>query len=441
MILGLLNSESPGIERLTNFRRSVLYGFPNGPAQLTALLSMLKEESTNDARFAIYEKRMPEQKSLTATANANGPFSTDGSTNSTVAGFNLANEGVIYLDVVDGTMFRVGHIIQITDVPNGAADAILPPIKAIVTDKFSANILKLRAIGAYTSLSNDTDANGLEVLVIGNAASEGQVGAALAPYQLPQEIYNYTQIHRTPFSFTGSVLKMGLKYDKTGPYQDKAKDATIQHGIEMEKSMFWGTRSVYIDPVTGLPTRTSGGLEYFLQQWELGTPYGVTASTLDTDDNKRIINNITGAMSIETYFDYMERLFQRTSTVAQEKLVYCGGGHLATINKMVAGIATINHNEVVKEKFGWDVYTLVTPNGQVHFIQHPLFTGSLRYTGVYLDVWNLIYRFLDGRDTCLLKNRQPNNADYREDEFLGETGLEVRYPESHMIIRNLREVL
>jgi hypothetical protein len=36
------------------------------------------------------------------------------------------------------------------------------------------------------------------------------------------------------------------------------------------------------------------------------------------------------------------------------------------------------------------------------------------------------------RDTVKLKNRQPNDADYRKDEYLTEAGFEIRFPESHM---------
>jgi hypothetical protein len=238
------------------------------------------------------------------------------------------------------------------------------------------------------------------------------------------------------------VLKTGLKFDRTGPYKDKAKDATLQNAIEMEKSFLFGVQQQYIDPTTGLPTRLTGGIEWYLRQWELGSVYGNTAATVDSDDNKRIITNSSGAMSLATYNDYMERLFRVTSNKAQEKLVLCGSGFLSRLNTMFVGKGILKINQEVKEQFGWDIVSHLLPWGTVHYKTHPLFTqnATLRSSAMFLDVWNLIYRYMDGRDTTLLKMRQPNNADYREDEWLGECGLELRFPESHMFIKNFLTV-
>lgn len=445
MILGLLHTEASGIDRLGNFRRTVFYQYPNGSAPLLAILSMLKEEMTTDPEFSIYEKRMPEQRTTTASANAAGPFTTaGGTTDKTAAGFNIAVDDTARIKVASTDAFRVGHVIQIKDVPNGAASALFT-LKGVVTLIVSTTAMEVRWLEAYTSVSNDTDGNSLEILVIGNAASEGQVGAALAPYQVPLNVKNYTQIFRTPFQFTGTVLKTGLKFDKTGPYRDKAKDATIQHAEEIEKALIFGTKTLNINSTTGLPTRTFGGIIYWLQQWEATSSniYGRSGATADTDDDKRIITgNSAGSMSLDTFQGYMERAFRVTSNQAQEKLVLCGSGFLMSLNKMFKGQGILTINQGAKSEFGWDIVTYNSPFGSVHFKTHPLFSqnASLRYSALILDVWNLIYRYMDGRDTTLLKMRQPNNADYREDEWFGELGLELRFPESHMFISNFRAV-
>lgn len=443
MILGLLHTESSGIERLTNFRRSVFYNYPNGSAPLTAILSMLKEESTNDPQYTIYEKRLAQQNTTTVSANSAGPFTTTGSTvDKTAAGFNIAANDTARVTVASTAQFRPNQIIQIDAVPNGAASALFT-LKAQVITLISATALEVRWIEAYTSVSNDTDANSLEMLVIGNANSEAQVGAALAPYTPPLPLTNYTQIFRTPFQFSGTVLKTGLKYDKTGPYKDKAKDAEITHAEELEKGLIFGAKQLYIDGTTGLPTRTTGGILWHLQQWEAGTAYGVTPSTVDSDDNKRIITNSSGALSLAQLDAYWERVFRTTSNRAQEKLVLCGSGFLAATHTLYGGKSVLSLNNEAKQTFGWDVVSHLTPFGTLHYKTHPLFSqnATLRYSALVLDVWNLVYRYMDGRDTTLLKMRQPNNADYREDEWFGECGLECRLPESHMFLKNFRTVL
>lgn len=443
MILGLLNTESAGIDRLKNFRRMVFYNYPNGSAPLIALLSMLKEESTNDPEFSIYEKRLAEQRSLSTVATTAGTWSAVGSDTDIASPYSPAVNGTARIHVADNTRFRVGHIIQVTSSPITTGGST--NVKAIVTSIVAGSTTKMevRFLQAYTSLSNVAPSVGLEVLVIGNAAAEGQVGAALAPYETPLNLKNYTQIFRTPFQFTGTVLKTGLKYDRTGPYKDKAKDATLQHAMEMEKGFLFGVQQLYIDPTTGLPTRLTGGVEWFLQQWEAGTAYGNTAATVDTDDNKRIINNAAGSMNLSTFNGYMERLFRVTSNQAQEKLCLCGSGYLARINDMFVGRSVLKLDMEAKQKFGWDVVTHLLPWGSVHYKTAPLFSqnNTLRNSALYLDVWNLSYRYMDGRDTQLLKMRQPNNADYREDEWLGECGLELRFPESHMFMKNFTSVI
>jgi hypothetical protein len=443
MILGLLNTESSGIDRLKNFRRMVFYNYPNGSAPLIALLSMLKEESSNDPEFSIYEKRLAEQRSLTTVATTAGTWSAVGSDTDTASPYSPAVNSTARVHVADSSRFRVGHIIQITAHPITTGGNI--NVKAIVIGLVSGSTTKIevRFLQAYTNLSAVAPSVGLEALVIGNAASEGQVGAALAPYDTPLNLKNYTQIFRTPFQFTGTVLKTGLKYDRTGPYKDKAKDATLQHAMEMEKGFLFGVQQLFIDPTSGLPTRLTGGVEWFLQQWEAGTAYGNTAATVDTDDNKRIINNAAGTMNLATFNGYMERLFRVTSNQAQEKLCLCGSGFLARINDMFTGKAVLKLDMEAKQKFGWDVVTHLLPWGSVHYKTAPLFSqnATLRNSAMFLDVWNLVYRYMDGRDTQLLKMRQPNNADYREDEWLGECGLELRFPESHMFMKNFTGVI
>jgi hypothetical protein len=441
MILGLLYTEASGLDRLKNFRRSVFYNYPNGSAPLIALLSMLKEESTNDPEFQIYEKRLTEQRTLTAMANAAGPFTNQGTNTDTTSPFSPVVNSFIRICVADSSAFRVGHLIRLTQLNTSGSPV---DVKGIITSLVDATHFEIRFLQAYTNLLNTTANNGIEVLVIGNAAQEGQVGAALSPYAPPLNIKNYTQIFRTPFQFTGTVLKTGLRYDRTGPYKDKAKDATLQHAMEMEKAFIFGVQQLYLDPTSGLPTRLTGGIEWYLQQWEAGTVYGNTAAVNDTDDTKRIISNVVsgGAMSLSTYNGYMERLFRVTSNKAQEKLVLCGSGFLARVNDMFTGKGILHINQEAKERFGWDIVSHLLPWGTVHYKTAPLFTqnANLRNSALFLDVWNLIYRYMDGRDTTLLKMRQPNNADYREDEWLGEAGLELRFPESHMYIKNFLSV-
>lgn len=438
-ILGLLGTEQFSSERFKNIRRSVFYNYPNGTAPLTGILSLLKEEATNDPEFYHYEKRMREQRTTTAMANAAGPFTTTAGVDLTAGGFNTTSASTGRVTVASNADIRVGHIVQIKNIPNGAATAYITA-RMIVTGIVGTTKFDGRFLETYTSISNDTDANSIEVLVIGSAHEEGSVGAALAPYNLPISVYNYTQTLRTPFRITGTALKTAAKYDETGPYKDKAKEASIQHMIEMEKMMLFGVKTKTVDGTTGMPTWTTGGILYWLAQWEAGTLYGVDASTADSDDGKRIISNTGGSINEKTYDGYLERLFRVTNNVANEKLCLCGSGFLNTINQLYKSKSCLDGALPLTATYGMDVVAHRTPFGTVYYKSHPLFSqnSSMRYNALFLDVHNLMYRYVSGRDTELLKNRQPNNADYREDEWFSDCGLEARFPESHMYLQNVQ---
>lgn len=454
IITGILGTESMSANRFKSIRREVAYQYPNGAAPLNAILSMLDDESLNDPEFKQFEKRLQLQQTTTASANAAGPFTTSGGdVDSTAAGFNLAADGAIRLKVASTERFRVGHVLEIRDVPNGAASALMTLRFKVITIT-AATKLELKALEAYNSISNDTDANSLTVNVIGTAFAQGAVGSSDAPYETPLDTLNYAQIFRTKFSFTGTQLKTSLIFDETGPYADKAKDASLMHAIEMEKAFIFGVRSKTVDGTSNLPTYTTGGILWWLKQWELGraanggefeyrpTGSDVTAAADSTDD-KRIIANSTGKISLKTLEGYWERAFRSTSNKSAEKLVLCGSGALSTFNQLYQGKLVQQTGPMAEGGFGMRFTSQMTPHGDLFFKTHPLFTQDpvLRYAALVLDVGNLKYRYVDGRDTEILENRQANDADYRTDEWLSEAGLEVLYPESHMFLQNLTQAI
>jgi hypothetical protein len=266
---------------------------------------------------------------------------------------------------------------------------------------------------------------------------------------LPVKHTNHTQIFRNAFSFTRTALKHPTDFDSSGVYKEKAKDNAIDHMVEMEKAFLWGVKGVQTVVVDGesLPERTTGGIRHFLEQWEAANSTyrggaGAAAVTLNTDDNKRIINFSTGSVSWKEFNDFLERAFRTTNNRAFEKLILCGNGMLAAINTALENRAVTNKNFRSETVYGMNVTTWVTPFGTVHFKTHPLFNRSAawRFDGLLLDVQNLRYRALNDSDTTLLKNRQANGQDRRKDEWLTEAGLEVRFPESHMWFENLQNI-
>jgi hypothetical protein len=286
----------------------------------------------------------------------------------------------------------------------------------------------------------------VKIMVIGSAFAQGIVDISGQISTAPLQFTNYTQIFRTPFSFTGTVLKTGLKYDKTGPYRDKAKEHSVNHMCEMEFAFLFGNKAVYVaagatDPTTGvgLPVYTTGGVLYHLRRWEAGD-YGTVTATSDSSDDKRIIDNTAGTINEKQYDNYLERVFRVTNNTANEKLVLCGSGFLNVINQLYKSKSVLDASFPKSDAYGMSVVRHVTPFGDIFYKSHPLFSDddTLRYNALFLDLNNLKYRYMIGRDTELLKNRQPNDADYRKDEYLTECGLEMWFPQSCMYLQNVR---
>jgi len=458
-ILGLLNTESDANWRYKNVRRQVFYFYPNGASPLTGLLSLLNDEQTDDPEYSWWEKRMDPQRTTTAAANAAGPFTanpatetTDGATTDASAqAWAIGDLRAIKLASVGS--LRVGHVIRIRDVvrASGANMDLFGVITYIDTVDVKVNIRATVASGGVNVTNLSTNV-GKEVLVVGSSFSQGATALTsdnASPYNLPVNFTNFCQIFRTPFELTGTAMKTGLKYDDTGPYKDQAKEASVNHMIEMEKAFLFGqkaqltsvTGGALITPGGSVSTirNMTGGVLYFLQRWEAGD-YGTVTASADTDDDKRIITNSGGVINEKTYNTYLERVFRVTNNTANEKLVLCGSGFLSVMNQLYKDKSVLNADLPMGDTYGMNVVKHVCPFGTLYYKTHPLFSQNpvLRYNALILDVQNLKYRNVSGRDTQLLKNRQNNGDDFRRDEWLSECGMEFRFPESSMYLQNIQ---
>lgn len=459
-ILGLVTAESYAANRFTSVRRSVFYWYPQGAAPLMGLLSLLKEETCDDPEFAWWEKRHKQLRTTLANISttvviytrdaATGGTYTTAAANVAVAAATTGAASFYGLKVVDASVFRVHHQFKVNVINSTGATV---EMQGIVTEVDTAN--NRITFRSLTTVTFDFDAAnaGAEILVIGNSYEEGMTNDSRGRNTVPYKVSNYTQIFRTPFDVTGTALKTSLMYDKAGPYNDLAKENSVNNMIEMEFAFLFGTKTLY----TGgsRPQRTTGGVLYWLNQWEQTsnnlwgeagvTNTGTAAGTGVNDDlNKKIIDfNDYGVqantLTDKRYDDLLLRLFRVTNNKANEKLVLCGDGFLGVVNRLYKSMGVLNTSLPMTDTYGMDIVAHRTPWGRVYYRTHPLFSqnASMRYNALFLDVNNLNYTYLEGRDTTLLKNRQANDADIRTDEWLGECGLELHFPDSHMYLKNV----
>lgn len=459
-ILGLPTSAKFAAEsdRFYSHRRKILHLYPKGGAPLTGILSMLPEEPVNDSIHNWYEKRYlepgstlrgtnPLTKAAPSTGDTNdGTVSDGGATAITVTQYMKVNSvrdfkpGQTVLNMADGVIWIVLAVTQ--------------GVSAVATNGYlTVKLLRAVTLGTLATYY----AAGLQLLVIGSAYGEGQSGAGLQAtgFKRPYAVMNTTQIFRDHFTFPGSVLKMGLKYDNSGPYKEKAKDTIIDHMTGLERSILMGQRSTTsaasLDTSQeDLSRRTMSGILEFLALWDAGStgltidgatyaPYSFKAiSTVDTDDGKRVLANTAGTVTVDKWNTWAERVGRYHTNKSNEKLVLCGSKSLMALHAMFRKCSDFKV-EVGDKVYGLDFTTLITPFGEFHFVSHPLWNinSSMQYWCLILDVWSMRFRPLLDRDTHLLKMRQNPGDDFRKDEYITEGLLEFWAPENHMLIQNI----
>lgn len=460
-ILGLPSSDkfAANNDRFYNHRRQILHSYPNGKAPLTGILSMIPEEDTNDSLFFWYEKRYASPKTTLRGTNpvtTTMPSTGDSNDGTVIATGAQTITSTIFVKVASTNEFKIGQIVRVD------ADGNLWRVIAVtrgVTDTqvngyLTVNFQRAVTLGVIATIY----ASGNVIRIIGTAYGEGASGGNMKSTQFkrPYAIQNTTQIFRDSFDFPGSVLKMGLKWDKTGPYKEKAHDTVTDHMTGLERALLFGQRSTTTRPSfdtnqEDLTVRTMSGIIEFLTMWDAGStgitidgstyaPYAFKApSTTDADDNKRVIANAGGTISVDGFNGYAEKVGRYHTNKSGDKLVLCGSGALIALTKMFRLNSTF-HVEYGVKAYGLSVTVVHTPFGDFNLITHPLFNEdtTMTYWMLFLDIWNLKYRPLTDRDTRLLKNRQNNGDDFRRDEFLTEAGLEMWMPEGHMLVQNVK---
>lgn len=452
-ILGLMTAEQISASRPKNVRRSVFYMYPNGAAPLVGLLSLMRDEVTNDPEFKWYEKRMVEQRTTLAYISTTVAFysAVDATflTWTTAVGditMAVASQYGIKVAASGTAQFRVGHIIKFLIIDTAANKQEVQG-KVTYVDATN-NRMAFVCIKAPTVAINYDEAHtGFEVLVIGASQAEGgqsvSSSAALSTlevYNTPIQPANLTQIMTSNWQITGTAGKTAVWFDTRGVDPDLAKESSVNYSRYMEYCFIFGTKYENVISATNVE-RFTGGILYFLGLWEAGSTYGNTAATSDTDDTKRIIENSSGTLSAKTYNKYLERFFRFNRNKNNEALCLCGNGYLNTLAEMYAGKQTFTAQMPSKDNFGMQVVGHMTPFGQVWYKTHKLFNlnATLRYNGLFVDLSCLKYRYLAGRDTTLRKDIGPKGADYVEDGWLSESGLEVNSPESFLYLKNVQD--
>lgn len=403
-------------QRPLSWREQILYLYPNGMAPLTAILSMMGSEKVSDPEFYWWQQSVG-----SANGAVTGVFLTPDMLNVYVAGGVAGNTVYFRVALVLAQAIRVGHQVLLRDSSDETVDVTG---KVVSVDLNGANSL----IGVML-LENDDNStthdlsNCDHLLVMGNLNPEGGEMPDAVLWD-PYKIYNKTQIFRNSLSITRTAMNTTLR---TGDeYQKQKSECLKQHSIEMELAYLWSVLTERTG-ANGKIERTMRGLIPFIRQY-------AAANCLNYTTMLAPFNGLTWLQGGEDWLDLvLEQIFRYGES---ERLGLCGSGALLGINRLVKAGGFFQFSEKTTS-YGIKVITWVTAFGTLHLKTHPLFSydATTRNMIVVFEPKNLKYRFIT--DTTFYPDdlkghsgRGGGRLDAKDEEYLTECSLEMRFPET-----------
>ena len=410
-------------ERPYNWREMILKLFPNGSAPLTAIMSKLKSENTDDPRFNWFEKDLASQRG-TFTAGTDiyiDDLSTSYVYSTHQATFGIAGS-IIYVKLAeaDANHFRTGHEVVFRDADRSDMDVrgyVKSVTKAGASSKLVVELIEADDNSASASTYNLATAD--TVLICGSAHPEGSNLPDSIAYD-PNPLHNFSQIFFTPLSITRTAKKTRLR--SANAYQEAKIEALQYHSIEMERAFLFGERY----ETTGdnrQPLRFTRGIE----QW-------IRSDSDAVYEDFRIAK--TGQTWLSAGEDWIDEKLETIFRWNENKVLMglCGSGALRGVNKLAKAAGQINLDPM-STAYGLQAREWVTPFGTVALITHPLFNfeSTDRNKIIIGDPRRLSFRFID--DTFFMKDPGEKIAGYQkrdatDEAYLTEAGLELHHAKS-----------
>lgn len=405
-------------QRPKNWREAILFLYPNGKMPLTAIMSKMKSEKTDDPQFYWWTKLLPTQ-----AGTVTGVYTDSGMTSAYTSGAVKGAQLYLKMAAADVIHFRVGHSVLLRDASDFTVDVAGKVIS--VNSNGSSSSIGVQLLEADDNSSYSHDLSDCDrVLVIGSVNAEGAAMPTGVSYD-PDKLYNYTQIFRTPLSITRTARLTRLR---TGDaYKEMKREALEIHGIEMEKAFLFGIPYEGTG-ANGKPERTTEGL---LPCIKTNNSSSVSDFTLNSTYHGKKWLDDGGGNDFLDY--YLEQVFRYGRS---EKLAVCGTGAILGLNKLARANSHFTLTSTTKS-YGINVTEWLTPFGKIYLKDHPLFNieTSLRNSMLLFEPENCIYRYItdttfygEGDAKQAAPGTNGGRIDGTQEEYLTEAGLEYHHP-------------
>jgi hypothetical protein len=295
-----------------------------------------------------------------------------------------------------GPYFRAGDLVR------NAHTGVAIKVTSVAGDVLTVgNAIGRVAFSAHTAAD--------QLVIIGNASAQGAtLGTRLITKRVAQ--YNYTQIQRQPYGFTRSLMASKL-YGGPEPAKERKKKG-VEHKRAIEYSLFWGVRS--LDTSGAQPVGASGGLFEYVTTNVQNAAGALTKTLLDTYMRGFLQHGSgNGVLFVSPLFAQALSGFLRDAWQPTQVDAKLWG---AKVDGFISGAYGSRIPVIVKKD--WNDFS----------------SASTQYGGwgFYVEMDSVEYNTL--RDTQLLSDRQANDADSLDEEFLTEFTLKVQHERKHGII-------
>lgn len=380
---GQFNSEF----RPRNYRELFTLLEPNGNAPLNALLSMGSSEPTDDPEFKNFRDELPDRK-----------LKVDGAVAST-------STTSITVDASDDNKFAIAGAI----IVNSETSEVM----RVTADTSGTTLTVERNIGG----TSHQIADNAELFIAGFAAEEG--GSSPTAISFDASVAeNFTQIFRTAFQVSNTL---NSTYLRTGDKMDEAMTKALKlHMSDIERAMFFGVKHES-NGSSAQPTRFTGGI------------LDSVSNVVDVATDFASYGGSNAGQMTEEGFD---------SLLISSVFKYGSNQKIAFVGETVANTLQQFGKDrwqptAVEGAYGVNLTRYTTFAGDLMVHLHPQFrqVPGMKDAMVIVDFPHLAYRYLEGRDTQLLEDRQLPDADSVKHEYLTECGLELIQDQVHSYIK------
>ena len=374
--------------RPRNYRELFTLLEPNGNAPLNALLAMGSSEGTDDPEYKNFRDELPDRK-----------MKVDGAVAST-------STTTITIDASDDNKFAIAGSI----VVNSETGEVMH----VTADTTGTTLTVARNIGA----TSHQIADNAELFIAGFAAAEGANSPTAISFDAVVS-NNYCQIFRTAFQVSNTLQST---YLRTGDKLDEAMTKALKlHMSDIERAMFFGMK--HEDASTASqPVRFTGGIINSL------------TNVVDVSTDFASYGGSNAGQMTEAGFDdlLISSVFKYGS---KQKIAFVG----ETVANQLQQIGKDRWQPTQYEgAYGVNLTQYTTFAGDLMVHLHPQFrqVPGMKTAMIIIDFPYLSYRYLEGRDTQLLENRQAPDADSTKHEYLTECGLDMLQDKVHSYIKN-----